>query len=71
MLMEWVGKLKDKLSERSGDEVDLLKLYNCMQVGLWQATSMAKSLRSCFYVGAKLTSILPINQAQRLISWAI
>lgn len=29
MLKEWVGKLKDKLQEKSGEKVDLLKFYNC------------------------------------------
>lgn len=29
MLKQWVGKLKDKLVEKSGEEVDLLKFYNC------------------------------------------
>lgn len=29
MLKQWVGKLKDKLNEKIGEEVDLLKFYNC------------------------------------------
>jgi hypothetical protein len=29
MLKQWVGKLKDKIVDKSGERIDLLKLYNC------------------------------------------
>lgn len=29
MLKGWVGKLMEKLTEKSGEEIDLLKYYNC------------------------------------------
>lgn len=29
MLQQWVGKLEEKLTEKCGEEVDILKFYNC------------------------------------------
>lgn len=29
MLKQWVTKLRDKLNEKSGNEIDILKLFNC------------------------------------------
>lgn len=29
MLKLWVGKLTDRIADKSGEEVDLLQYYNC------------------------------------------